>query len=475
MKNSKVFKLLKTFSHQERQRFADFLKSIYFNYNDDIIRCFAAILPSLQKTKPIEQTELDLWKKIFPSKKYDKAKFHRVCSDLLKEAERFLAYHKFSQNKTLQNVYVLQSMNEKRAMAQLPHLLKQSKTEHLKQTLHDSEFYYQQYLIEAEQNNYQEKLNSRKDDKNLKSVMNYLDKYYLIMKLQCCCAILHYKNITNIDADLVLMDEILLHLKNTSYKEIPVINIFYHILLTQLEKENEQHFQQLKKLLLENSKSFEKPLAREMYAHAIQYCIKKINSGSLNYYRELFHIYKETLAKKLIQVNNELSPYEYKNIITTGLRLGEFNWIEKFIVEYKNQLPIEHQENAFTFSMARVYFFKKEYDKVLELLQQVEYDDVFYLLDAKVALIKTFYELEEIDSLVALLDSFKMLLRRKKDIAENLRIHYNNFVVYVKKLVSTSDRKKIIQLKAELATSINVTELSWLRDKVEESLNNNKR
>ena len=138
-------------------------------------------------------------------------------------------------------------------------------------------------------------------------------------------------------------------------------------------------------------------------------------------------------------------------------------------------MPIEHQENAFTFSMARVYFFKKEYDKVLELLQQVEYDDVFYLLDAKVALIKTFYELEEIDSLVALLDSFKMLLRRKKDIAENLRIHYNNFVVYVKKLVSTSDRKKIIQLKAELATSINVTELSWLRDKVEESLNNNKR
>ena len=72
--------------------------------------------------------------------------------------------------------------------------------------------------------------------------------------------------------------------------------------------------------------------------------------------------------------------------------------------------------------MARVYFFKKEYDKVLELLQQVEYDDVFYLLDAKVALIKTFYELEEIDSLVALLDSFKMLLRRKKILPKILEL-----------------------------------------------------
>ena len=147
MQTSKVFRLLKVFSHQERQRFSDFLKSIYFNYNDDVIRCFAALLPSLQKTKPIEQSELDIWKKIFPSKKFDKAKFHRVCSDLLKEAERFLAYHKFSQNKTLQNVFLLQSMNEKKMMQHLPHLLQQSKINQQNKPIKITNFYFTQFLI----------------------------------------------------------------------------------------------------------------------------------------------------------------------------------------------------------------------------------------------------------------------------------------------------------------------------------------
>ena len=470
MQTTKIFKLLSVFTHQERQRFLDFLKSIYFNYNDDIIRCFVSLLPSLQKTNPVEQTELEIWKKIYPNKRFNKARFHRVCSDLLKEAERFLAYHKFAQNKSLQNVFTLQSMNEKRVITMLPHLLNQAKIQHSKYTLHDSEFYYQQYLIEAEQNNFEEKLNSRKNDKNLKSVMNYLDKYYLIMKLQCCCAILHYKNITNIDADLVLMDEILLHLKKTSYKDVPIINIYYHILLSQVEKDNEQHFQKLQQLLLENSKLFEKPLAREMYAHAIQYCIKKINDGSVKYQNEIFSLYKQSLQLQLIQVDGQLSPFDYKNIITVGLRVNEFEWTEKFINDYQKSLPKEHKENAYTFNMARLFFYKKEYDKVLNLLQQVEYNDVFYLLDSKLTLIKTFYELKEFESLTALLESFKMLLRRKKIISEQQRIIYSHFVQYVKRMMNCVNKKRALELKEELQKPHQVADIGWLREKADELL-----
>ncbi len=475
MKNTKIFKLLSNFSHQERQRFLDFLKSIYFYQNDYLVRCFAALLPSLQKTKPISQTDIEVWKKIYPNKKFDKARFHRVCSDLLKEAERFLAYFKFAQNKSLQNIFTLQNLNEKRAMAQLPYYLKFANDFNEKSEIKDGEFYYHQFLIAEQRYMFDVNNSNRTDNKALIELINNIDVYYLIIKLQAFCAALHYQNVSNLDVELLFMDEILIHLKKKSYKEIPVINIYYHILLTQLEKENEQHFQNLKSLLLENGHLFPQSLAREMYSHAIQYCIKKSNSGAISYYTELFNIYKETLKLELIQTNGMLSPPDFKNIITVGLRTNNHKWVERFIHQYKEKLPADHQENAFTFSMARVYFFRKEYDKVLELLQQVEYDDVFYLLDAKLTLVKTFYELKEFESLSALLDSFKMLLRRKKIISDEYRIIYTRFILFLKKLIQANEKKKLILLKDELQNARQVADISWLKEKVDEMLTKNVR
>ncbi len=474
MQNTKIFKLLSNFSHQERQRFLDFLNSIYFNQNDDLVLCFAALLPSLQKTKPISQTDLEVWKKIYPNKKFDKARYHRVCSDLLKEAERFLAYFKFAQNKSLQNIFTLQNLNEKRAMAQLPYYLNYAKQFNEKSKIKDGEFYYHQFLIADQRYMFDVNNSNRTDNKALIELINNIDVYYLIIKLQAFCAALHYQNVSNLDVELLFMDEILIHLKKKSYKEIPVINIYYHILLTQLEKENEQHFQNLKSLLLKNIHLFPQSLAREMYAHAIQYCIKKINAGEVIYLTEVFLLYQQTLKLELIQTNGLLSPHDFKNIITVGLRTNNHKWVESFIHQYKEKLPADHQENAFTYSMARVYFFRNEFDKVLQLLQQVEYDDVFYLLDAKVTLIKTFYELKEFDSLSALLDSFKMLLRRKKVISNQQRIIYSHFVQFVKKLSQGLDKKKAAALKDELQTATDVADIGWLKEKVEELLNKKK-
>jgi hypothetical protein len=165
-----------------------------------------------------------------------------------------------------------------------------------------------------------------------------------------------------------------------------------------------------------------------------------------------------------------MSHHDFKNIITVGLRVNEFNWTEKFIKEYNTQLPIEHRENAFTFNMARVYFFRKEYDKVLNLLQKVEYDDVFYLLDSKHILIKTFYELNEVESLTALIDSFNMLIRRKKIVSDDYRLKYSRFISFVKKMVNTNEKSKIEKLKIELENSKDTPDIIWLKEKIDELL-----
>ncbi|MFM2226110.1 MAG: hypothetical protein RJA07_2312 [Bacteroidota bacterium] len=475
MQNTKIFKLLATLSHPERQRFLDFLNSIYFNQNDALVKCFVALLPSLQKTKPIEQNEQQIWKQIYPSKKYDKARFHRVCSDLLKEAERFMAYFKFAQNKSLQNVYTLQSLNEKRAMEHLPHFMNFTYSQHKKTTLKDGDFYYLQYLIEDQKSKFEVNLNKRTSDNNSIAAMTNLDSFYIAQKLQYYNALLHYKSINSVSGEILLMNEIVSIIKAGAFENYALIKIRYSIFLTQTESENEVHFENLKEFIKLYDKKFSSEIAREMYSFAIQYCIKKINSGVQKFYQEIFNLYKSSLQLEVLFNNNEISPYEFKNIITTGLRVNEFTWTENFIKEYKIQLPVEHQENAYTFNIARVFFYRKEYDKVLNLLQKVEYNDVFYLLDSKLTLIKTFYELKEFESLAALLESFKMLIRRKKIISEQQRIIYSHFIQYVKKFISITDKTKLVALQTELQSPQQVADIGWLKEKVNELLENKKR
>ena len=50
-----------------------------------------------------------------------------------------------------------------------------------------------------------------------------------------------------------------------------------------------------------------------------------------NYYLEFLDLYKIQLEKGLLFRNGYLEEWDYKNIVTAGVRTNEFIWTEKFI------------------------------------------------------------------------------------------------------------------------------------------------
>ena len=105
-------------------------------------------------------------------------------------------------------------------------------------------------------------------------------------------------------------------------------------------------------------------------------------------------------------------------------------------------------------------------------MQTVEYSDVFYILDSKSMLLKSYYELNENDSLFSLCNSFSILLRRKKLISENHRVNHLNFIRFVKSLMrlDAKDNAKIKLLKKEIEQANKVADKSWLLEKIAEFL-----
>lgn len=135
----------------------------------------------------------------------------------------------------------------------------------------------------------------------------------------------------------------------------------------------------------------------------MNYSLKRMNSGEKEYIRETFELYVKFLEKGLLHVKGKISPWSFKNIVTTGLRLSEFDWVENFIHAYSHDLDERYRNNAMTFNLAQFYFYKKDYANVITLLSKVEYDDITYNLNSKTLLMASYYELDELEALNSLL------------------------------------------------------------------------
>ena len=193
-----------------------------------------------------------------------------------------------------------------------------------------------------------------------------------------------------------------------------------------------------------------------------------MNLGDSEFVLEAFQLFQDWLPKGLLLVQGKLTPFHFKNIVTIGLRLSEFDWIENFIHQYSQFLDERHRENAITFNLAQLYFYKKNYLKVIQLLSQVEYDDMTYNLNSKTLLMASYYELDEIEALGSLLDTFRVYLNRNKELPATRRKHYLNTIGIVRKLskIINGDSKQIEKLTTEVETTQGVVSKNWILEKL---------
>ena len=153
-----------------------------------------------------------------------------------------------------------------------------------------------------------------------------------------------------------------------------------------------------------------------------------------------------------------------------ALRLGKYDWTEKFIKDYQDSLPESSRENAVTYNLAQVYFYQKRHEEVIKLLQTVEYDDVAYNLGSKSMLLATYYETDEIEPLYSLFESFRAFLNRHKDIPAERRESYLNLIKFTKKLtrIVPGEKRELEKIRDDAERIKNIASFNWLQEKIAE-------
>lgn len=339
------------------------------------------------------------------------------------------------------------------------------KAAQVQQPYRHAEFFYANYQIQLEAYKYTA-ARKRISDLNLQAVSDDLDCAYLALKLRQTCFSLSHQAVYKARYEFGLLDEVLAYIQQKSLLHISAIAIYYHCYFAMTQPEQRTHFQAFKNLLFTENEKFPLAEMRDVYLLAINICTKHYNEGDQTYLNDLFELYKAGLEQEYLLSNGLLSHFTYRNIVTFGLILRDYNWVESFIHQYKNTLDLVHRESVFSFCLARLEYSRRNYDKALQLLQKSDYEDLLLNLSAKTVLLKIFYELNEFDLLDAHLHAMTTFLNRKKIIGYQ-KENYQNLLRFTRKLLEFYDasakaalRENIVQVKA-------LAEREWLLEQLD--------
>ncbi len=474
MLNNKLTNLLDSFSNHDLARFKKFVYSPYFNENGDLSNLFDILMPHFLLSGKTENIpgKLGLWKKLFGKKTYNDVQFRRLCSDLTKLAYSFLAYQQLKNEAISEQVQLLRGVNNPKLKKHFDGVLRQIKNTQQQLGLKNADAHYFSFISESQQHKHLELAYSKANSfENLEKADYHLDCFYISKKLKHFSDALGYKSFLSQEANIHFLPEFLEYVQGSSFLKEPAVKAYF-LVIQMLQFSNEEgHFFELKEYLKERGSVFPKEELNNLYTHLKNFCIdKKINFGHSEYFHELFELYQSTLKNELIFEDNALPPHHYKNIITVGLNIKAFDWVEDFIIDYTPKLPKINQENALNYNLAKVYFSQFQYEKVIEQLREVEYKNLDYALGGKLMLLKTYFELEEDIALDSLIDSFRIYLRRNRLISKEVRQQYLNVLRFVKKLstIAPYDKKTIVKTKNQILNCKALADKNWILEKVEE-------
>ncbi len=467
MFSDKLLSLLQQCSRPELHRFRKFLLSPYFNEQEEAVQLFDLIFKAI-KQGPDAVERLDkntVWRALFPRTPLNEADLRRLASDLTRLALRFLA-EEARQNDPMAEWLDLQRVLDrpelKKHLAGVERQMEKwfedipGKTtwHYLAQFRMDWNIYNRATKVLASQG-YMDKL---------LAVDTHMEYFYVLQKLKLYVSWLLFRGYRASEGDLPVIPGFWTYLQDERFKAVPLVAVYRNIVGCLTDQTNEQYFRDLLADLERYADALNAEDLRECYQIAQNYCALKINQGRTEYYRELFEIFGKMIARNILLENDQLSEGMYKNVITVSLRVGEFAWAEQFIKAYAANLPSNIRENALSFNLANLYSHQKRYDKVIELLRNVEYTDLTYALSAKLILVRTYYESGEWMALDSLIDSFRIFLRRNQVLSKSVKTEYSNFLSFVKKLAALPDRNNghAAKIRTQIERCSSVISKKWL-------------
>lgn len=268
----------------------------------------------------------------------------------------------------------------------------------------------------------------------------------------------------------ILWPGILQQLEQGAWSDVVLVQIYYTLFKLSREPQHQEHFQQLRNYLDQYGNQVAKGELQEIYTGALNHCILQFNQGETNYMGEIFALYATMLEADLLISEGSLSAWHFKSIVRSGLYMKKFTWVENFIQEHEAFLPPQFRDNLLNFSLGMLHFYKGEYMQAETRMNHIlaDFQDPFFGLDARAWLLRIYFETHNETGMTALLNSFRLYLRRYQGLAPERLKNYQEFVRFFRRLLSLppGNEKRAHKLLQEIQESPHQAGRAWFIEKI---------
>lgn len=477
MKKSNLIKLLSSLDHDEIRNLSEFVSSPYFNKNKNVIKLFEYLRKQYPAFREESVNKKNILLKILPHAKNNDGYLRVLMFTLTNLIYDFLKYQEYDKNPVNGKITKLKAFNSRRLDSNFSKLSRQVLNDLKSGSLKDKNYYYNSYLFEFENlynihRKYFGRIEKFIDDKGVDKILHSLNCFYVAGVLKFYIYIINTRQLYNIDIDTAQFEIILNNFNLSQYKNDPLIKAFYHTIKLQTDENNQTNFELLKKEVFSNYSAFNSEDSVELLINLENYCKKQTRNGKAKYIKELFEIYKFEIENKTYLSEGGLTEQMYIGITETAIKLNELKWIEKFIHEYKKELPADLRPNALLYSTALLEFAKGNFTGTLKILSGIKYGEVFNKFAIKTLQIECCYELNMFDQMEAVIDSYRHLLSSNRYISAERKPFLKNFINVSRKLIRLKN-SYTPALAAEIRSTLKqkgfVIEMHWIENKISEA------
>ena len=442
-------------------RFLEFVTSPYFNKRKEQV----ILAKYLKKHHPDFAPEYfgkeRIFQLLFPGESFDLKKLRYEMSYLTKLLEDFLAMEHFQENQFQKGYHLLESLNDKKLDKFFNQTFKKLGSQQEGKMQRNAKHYLQLHLLNDLADDHFSQKRERKFDVKIQDASHFLDLFYLSQKLRYSCNMIDRQKFLAIQYKIDFQKELHSMLDQLDFEGIEDIEL-YDKLFHAIDKENEeQYFIEIVDLLKKNSDHLWKEDQKEIFMHLINYCARKIRRGNEGYVETALELYLIGIQSKVLFIEGFLSPWTFKNIISLGLRLKRYDWVKEFISEYSEAIKPQFRKDALNFNMADLSFHQSEFRETLSYLNLLNFSDIYYTLNGRVLLLKTYFHLEELNPLLSGIASFTIYLKRNKQITKDVKNSYLNFCNLLFRIVKAKPHQ-MDQVIEKINTTEQVISKAWL-------------
>lgn len=470
MEKTKLVVLLRTLDVWEMRNLRELVASPFFNKQEIVIRLLDETEKCLKKGEAAPELE-DMHKRLWPGLAYDHQRLRYVMTDLTRLVEEFFVQKQLEAKSWLQGRLLLEGLAARKQEKYFGQGLAKALEKLEKDGFRDADYHYERFRLHQLAKDFEAERKEKTQEDWMHPLIEDLQNFFFGTRLRLVCDLVSKAGGNVQPQDKTLVDELRKQLGKQYGNEPAAISIYESVLQMLTHTDPELYYRKLRMSLKAHAKHFQQDELIHLYGFALSFSIQQLNRGIEAYLKEIFLLYQEQLEINLLIQNGTFPVQHFKNIVTVGLRLKEFEWTRNFIETGAKILPESERESIVTYSNAALHYVLGEYNACQKLLQFVTFGDPVYELEGKILLMKSLYELSDWKSLHTLGEKQLKYLAQNKSLSERQRSFHANFVRFLLRLVDNREgsRAPLGALIGEIEAARDASDLKWLRQKVDEA------